>query len=78
MVLPGLVGLWIDQKLGTVMVFLVLGVILGMTSGLIHLIRMTSPDRREAESREAESKTVKQDDDPKRRARGHDPHDEAP
>ena len=40
MVLPGVAGYWLDQKLGTVMLFLVLGVILGMVSGLVHLIRM--------------------------------------
>lgn len=43
MVLPGLAGLWIDRKLGTVLVFLVLGVALGMTVGMIHLVRMTAP-----------------------------------
>ena len=42
MVLPGLIGFWIDRQLGTVMVFLVLGVILGMTTGMIHLVRLTS------------------------------------
>jgi len=42
MVLPGLIGFWIDRQLGTVMVFLVLGVIVGMTAGMIHLVRLTS------------------------------------
>jgi F0F1-type ATP synthase assembly protein I len=42
MVLPGVVGLWIDRQLGTVMVFLILGVVLGMTVGMIHLVRWTS------------------------------------
>lgn len=40
MVLPGVAGYWIDQKLGTVMLFLVLGVIFGMVAGLIHLVRL--------------------------------------
>ncbi len=40
MVLPGLLGYWVDRQLGTLMVFLVLGLALGMTSGLIHLIRI--------------------------------------
>ena len=45
MVLPGVLGFWIDQHLGTVMVFLVLGAILGMTTGILHLVRLTaSPD----------------------------------
>ena len=42
MVIPGFLGLWIDRLLGTVMVFLVLGVILGMTSGMIHLVRLAA------------------------------------
>lgn len=45
MVLPGVLGYWIDQKLGTVMVFLLLGVILGMTGGLIHLVKMVQPPK---------------------------------
>lgn len=40
MALPGLFGLWIDRQLGTVLVFLVLGVMLGMTVGMLHLVRM--------------------------------------
>ena len=40
MVLPGLVGLWIDRCLGTVMLFLVLGVIFGVVSGILHLLRL--------------------------------------
>jgi len=42
MVVPGLVGLWIDRQLGTVMVFLVLGMALGMTTGILHLVRLGS------------------------------------
>ena len=42
MVIPGLIGLWIDRKLGTVMVFLVLGVVLGMTVGMLHLVRLAA------------------------------------
>jgi F0F1-type ATP synthase assembly protein I len=40
MVIPGILGFWLDQNLGTVMVFLVLGVALGMTVGMIHLLRL--------------------------------------
>ncbi len=43
MVLPAMLGYWIDQRLGTVMVFLVLGAALGLTGGIWHLIRMTTP-----------------------------------
>jgi F0F1-type ATP synthase assembly protein I len=39
-VLPILIGLWIDRKLGTVLVFLVLGAALGMTLGLFHVVRL--------------------------------------
>jgi len=42
MALPGLLGLWIDRQLGTVMLFLVLGVTLGMTVGMLHLVRMAT------------------------------------
>jgi F0F1-type ATP synthase assembly protein I len=40
MVVPGLIGLWVDRQLGTVMVFLVLGVIVGVTAGMFHLVRV--------------------------------------
>ncbi len=40
MVLPGMVGFWIDQRLGTKAIFLVLGVVLGFATGLWHLIRL--------------------------------------
>jgi len=42
MVVPGLIGLWIDRQLGTVMVFLVLGMALGMTTAILHLVRLGS------------------------------------
>ena len=44
MVLPGLAGwYWIDRRLGTKFVFLVLGLVLGVVGGMIHLIRLVSP-----------------------------------
>ncbi len=49
MVLPALLGFWIDQQLGTRMLFLLLGAVFGLICGMWHLIRMTqSPaaDRR--------------------------------
>lgn len=64
MVVPGLIGLWIDRQLGTVMVFLVLGMVLGMTTAIWHLVRLgasieqngpshgkadTQPDKKPAE-----------------------------
>ena len=57
-VIPGVIGVWIDQQLGTVMVFLVLGVIFGMSAGMLHLARLAaSADRGEPSERSS------QDDD---------------
>jgi hypothetical protein len=45
MVLPGLIGFWIGRLLGSLfwaIVLLVLGGILGMTTAIIHLVRLTS------------------------------------
>jgi ATP synthase protein I len=41
MVLPGLGGYWVDQKLGTKMLFLILGIILGFAVGLRSLLLLT-------------------------------------
>lgn len=40
MVVPAVIGLWIDQKLGTKLVFLIVGVAVGATGGIVHLLRM--------------------------------------
>jgi hypothetical protein len=40
MVLPGLFGYWLDLRLHTKFVFVALGIILGMASGLWSLIRL--------------------------------------
>lgn len=42
MVAPGLVGLWIDNKLGSKFVFALLGFATGLTLAIVHLLRMTS------------------------------------
>jgi F0F1-type ATP synthase assembly protein I len=47
MAVPGLIGLWIDRKLGTVMVFLLLGVIVGVTAGTLHLVRLAASLQRD-------------------------------
>lgn len=39
-ILPALAGLWIDRKLGTVLLFFFLGLVLGMTSAVIQLLRL--------------------------------------
>ena len=45
MAIPGAIGYWIDRRLGTVMLFLVLGVILGTTTGVSHLVRLAASSR---------------------------------
>jgi len=40
MVTPGLLGYWVDQQLGTVVLFLVLGLTLGTVAGIFHLLSM--------------------------------------
>lgn len=44
MVLPGLVGIWVDQKLGTVVLFAFIGFAFGITLAIMHLVRMTKSD----------------------------------
>ena len=48
MVLPGVAGYWLDQRLDTKVLFTILGFGLGMVLGIWNLIRMTGPpsDRR--------------------------------
>ena len=41
MVVPGLVGLWIDRSLGTKVLFTFAGFGLGFTLGMIQLVRIT-------------------------------------
>jgi len=41
MVVPAVIGLYIDRQLGTVMVFLMLGVVLGLTMGIRGLVQLT-------------------------------------
>ena len=40
MVLPGLLGVWLDRKLGTRVLLTVLGFGLGLTLGMMHLLRI--------------------------------------
>jgi F0F1-type ATP synthase assembly protein I len=41
MVVPALLGYWIDQRLGTKILFTMLGSVLGMVGGMISLLRIT-------------------------------------
>ncbi len=38
MVVPALLGLWIDRLLGMLPVFLILGAVFGMVAGMMHLV----------------------------------------
>lgn len=40
MVIPGLVGYWVDSRLGTKALFVVLGFLLGMAVGGVHLVQI--------------------------------------
>jgi F0F1-type ATP synthase assembly protein I len=40
MVVPSAIGYWLDQRLGSKPAFTVLGVVLGMTVGIWHAIRL--------------------------------------
>jgi ATP synthase protein I len=44
MVLPGVLGYFVDQWLGTKLVFLILGLILGFVGGIWQLIKLTKHD----------------------------------
>jgi hypothetical protein len=46
MVLPGLAGHWLDKQLGTVVLFLLVGLGLGCTAAVVHLMQMTRSDSR--------------------------------
>jgi F0F1-type ATP synthase assembly protein I len=40
MVIPGLVGYWIDTQLGTKALFMIGGFVLGMAASIVHLIQI--------------------------------------
>ena len=53
MVLPGLLGLWLDYKLQTVVLFTVLGFGFGMALAIWHLLRMTATLQKSPRSSES-------------------------
>jgi len=55
MVLPGLAGLWVDQKLGTEPVLLLIGMGLGFTLGIYQLVKLGEAERKKS-SRSEEDK----------------------
>jgi Putative F0F1-ATPase subunit Ca2+/Mg2+ transporter len=40
MFLPGLAGYWLDQRIGTVVLFMLIGFGLGCTAATIHLVQI--------------------------------------
>jgi F0F1-type ATP synthase assembly protein I len=40
MVVPGMAGYWIDTRMGTTALFLILGLIAGMAVGILHLVQI--------------------------------------
>jgi hypothetical protein len=55
MVLPGLAGHWLDVQLGTVVLFLLIGLGLGCTAAIYHLIQMTRSDTKSKLSKRTDS-----------------------
>jgi F0F1-type ATP synthase assembly protein I len=50
MAIPGAIGLWLDRRLETGGVFLVLGVVIGFAVGMWHLIGLTRPPRNDGKA----------------------------
>lgn len=46
MALPPLLGIWLDGKCGTLLLFTVLGAALGMTTALLHLLQIGQKNQR--------------------------------
>jgi hypothetical protein len=55
MVLPALVGHWIDARLGTVVLFLLIGLGLGCTAATVHLMQMIRSDTQPKSSERSDS-----------------------
>ena len=61
MVVPGLIGLWLDRWLGTWFLLALAGFAGGLTLGIWHLIRLTGPD---AKRKTSDAKRKTSDDGP--------------
>jgi F0F1-type ATP synthase assembly protein I len=48
MVVPALIGAWVDQKLGTVAVCTLIGLALGVTAAIVQLMRIVKDSESEA------------------------------
>jgi len=53
MVLPGLAGYWLDQKLGTKALFMLIGFVLGCTAAVMHLIALTRSSKRQRDEKKS-------------------------
>jgi len=64
MVFPSLLGFWIDHKLGTGFVFLIVGAVFGMVAGFTHLIRFARSleDRRESNEQSGRGRDDRRDE----------------
>lgn len=45
MVLPGIVGYWLDRWLGTKVVFMLIGFAVGCTASMTHLMKLTRSEK---------------------------------
>ena len=57
MVLPGLAGYWLDQKFGTVALFMFVGFALGCMAAIFHLIHLTRSSDEQKKSNESADKS---------------------
>ncbi|MBN1910796.1 MAG: AtpZ/AtpI family protein [Pirellulales bacterium] len=51
MALPALAGHWLDQRLGTKLVFLLLGTVLGFATGMWHLLKLADANKKSTPSK---------------------------
>jgi F0F1-type ATP synthase assembly protein I len=51
MVVPALIGAWIDQQLNTKVVFLLLGMALGIAAAVVQLMRIVKESNSQSQSR---------------------------
>jgi F0F1-type ATP synthase assembly protein I len=51
MVIPALIGAWIDQQLGTKVVFLLIGFVIGITAAVLQLMRIVKESNSKSQTR---------------------------
>ena len=59
--MPGALGYWLDQWLGTKAVFLVLGVVLGFATGMWQLVNLSAAKDQDKPRRETSTRGDEQD-----------------